>query len=186
MKTINISTIFLNWSDYVIMLKLNTKKLNLLPLDKYNLELSIKDFNELERNLSLTVTDKNIGIREKNVYRIRLEGVKNNLTNYMWYTTWVIISKEENRIVGAIMIKGYPNENGEVTIGYAMQDDYKRKGYMFEALTHLTEWMFLNPDVKSIIADTLKSNLPSHKLLQKIGMVFYHEDNEWFWWKLER
>lgn len=79
------------------------------------------------------------------------------------------------------MIKGYPNKNGEVIIGYAMQDDYKRKGYMFEALKHLTEWIFLNADVKSIIADTLKSNLPSHKLLQKIGMVFYHEDNEWLW-----
>jgi ribosomal-protein-alanine N-acetyltransferase len=54
------------------MLKLNTERLNILPLDKYNLELSINDFNKMERNLELTVTDKNIGIREKNVYKIRL------------------------------------------------------------------------------------------------------------------
>lgn len=167
------------------MFKLSTERLDLLPLDEYNLELSIKDFNELEKNLALTVTDENIGVREKNVYKIRLEGVKNNPANYMWYTTWVIISKEENRIVGAIMIKGYPNENGEVIVGYAMQDGYKRKGYMLEALKSLTQWIFLNPDVKCIIAETLKSNIPSQELLKKIGMVFYKEDDEFFWWKLQ-
>jgi ribosomal-protein-alanine N-acetyltransferase len=47
------------------MLKLNTERLNIISLNKYNLELSINDFNEMERNLCLTVTDKNIGIREK-------------------------------------------------------------------------------------------------------------------------
>lgn len=168
------------------MLKLDTGRLNILPLDKYNLELSIKDFNELERNLGLAVTDKNIGVREKNVYKIRLKGVESNPENYMWFTTWVIVLKEENRIVGAIMIKGYPNEDGEVIVGYAMQNGYKRKGYMEEALRCLTKWMFLNPDVKCVVADTLKSNTPSQRLLQKIGMVFYKEDDECFWWKLER
>ena len=46
--------------------------------------------------------------------------------------------------------------------------------------------MFINTDVKCIIADTLKNNIPSQKLLQKIGMVFYKENDELFWWKLER
>lgn len=167
------------------MLKLSTERLDILPLDENNLELSIKDFNELEKNLELTVTDENIGTREKNVYKIRLEGVKSNPTNYMWYTTWVMISKEENRIVGAIMIKGYPNENGEVIVGYAMHDGYKRKGYMLEALKSLTQWIFLNPDVKCIVAETVKSNIPSQELLKKIGMVFYKEDDEFLWWKLQ-
>jgi predicted acetyltransferase len=168
------------------MLKLNTQRLNIIPLDKYNLELSINDFNEMERNLCLTVTDKNIGIREKNVYKIRLKGVESNPTKYMWFTTWIIVLKEESRVVGAIMIKGYPNENGEVVVGYVMQEGYKQKGYMEEALRSLIKWMFLNADVKCIIADTLKNNIPSQKLLQKIGMVFYKENDELFWWKLER
>jgi len=168
------------------MLKLNTERLNILPLDKYNLELAINDFNKMEKNLGLTVTDKNIGIREKNVYKIRLKGVANNPNTYMWFTTWVIVLKKENRIIGAIMIKNYPNKNGEVIVGYAMQDGYKRKGYMEESLRHLIKWMFLNCDVKCIIADTLKNNIPSQKLLQKIGMIFYNEDDECFWWKLKR
>jgi ribosomal-protein-alanine N-acetyltransferase len=167
------------------MLKLSTEKLYIFPLDEHNLELSIKDFNELEQNLELTITDENISTREKNVYKIRLEGVKNNPINYMWYTTWVIILKEENRIVGGIMIKGYPNENGEVIVGYAMQDCYKRRGYMLEALKSLTQWIFLNPNVKRIVAETVKSNIPSQELLKKIGMVLFKEDDEFFWWKLQ-
>lgn len=168
------------------MLKLNTERLSILPLDEYNLELSINDFNKMEKNLGLTITDKNVGNREKNVFKIRLSGVKNNPKKYMWYSTWIIILKQENRIVGHIMLKGYPDKNGEVIIGYFMQDEYRCKGYMTEALRGLTQWMFLNPDVKSIIADTLKDNILSQKLLQRIGMVYYKEDDECFWWKLKR
>lgn len=168
------------------MLKLNTERLSILPLDEYNLELSINAFNKMEKNLGLTITNKNIGDREKNVFKIRLNGVKNNPMNYMWYTTWIIILKLENRIVGHIMLKGYPNENGEIIIGYYMQDEYRCKGYMTEALRGLTQWAFLNYDVKYIIADTLKNNILSQKLLQKIGMVFYKEDDECIWWKLKR
>lgn len=166
------------------MLKLDTERLNITPLDEYNLELSINDFNKMERNLRLAITDKNIGVREKDVFKIRLKGVKDNPQKFMWYTTWIIILKNENRVVGHIMLKGYPDENGEVVVGYYMQDDYKRKGIMLEALKGITEWMFLNHDLKYIIADTLKSNIPSQKLLQKLGMEFYKEDNECFWWRL--
>lgn len=168
------------------MQKLNTNRLSLQPLDAYNLELSINDFNKMEKNLGLTITDKNIGPREKDVFKIRLHGVKCNPEKYMWYTTWVIILKAKNQIIGHVMLKGYPNEYGEVIIGYYMQDEYRNKGYMTEALRELAPWIFLNSSVKCIIADTLKNNVLSQKLLQKIGMLFYKEDDECFWWKLER
>jgi RimJ/RimL family protein N-acetyltransferase len=83
----------------------------------------------------------------------------------MWYTTWIIVLKTENRFIGHIVLKGYPNENGEVTIGYWMQDKYKRNEYMFEALKVVIPWIFLNSDAKFVIADTLKNNIPSQKLL---------------------
>ena len=168
------------------MLIINTDRLIISPLNNNNLELAISNFNEMENNLNLTVTDENIGDREKYVYGLRLKGVINNPQNYMWYTTWIIISKAENRFIGHIMLKGYPNKNGEVIIGYWIQDKYKRKGYMYEALKGIIPWIFQNADVKFIIADTLKSNIPSQKLLQKIGMIYAREDDEWFWWKLSR
>ena len=47
------------------MLKLNTERLSLLSLDKYNLEHCINDYSKMERNLGLAITCKNIGVRER-------------------------------------------------------------------------------------------------------------------------
>lgn len=167
------------------MVDVSTERLKIIPLDKQSLELSIIDFNKMEKLLGLICTDENIGQREKDVFKIRLSDVKDNEENYIWYTTWMVILKSENRIIGYIMIKGYPDENGEVNIGYYTQPLYRGNGYMSEAVIGITEWMFLNSDVKSIIADTLKSNIISQDLLKKVGMRFYKEDYECFWWKLE-
>lgn len=168
------------------MLVIDTGRLNIFPLDQSHLELCISDFNEMERVLGLAITDRKLCDREKNVYITRLKGVENNPNNYMWYTFWIIILKEENRFIGSIMIKNYPNENGEVIIGYSIESNYKCNGFMTEALKSLTQWMFSNPEVKFILADTLKNNIPSHRVLQKIGMVKYMEDNECYWWRLVR
>ncbi|MGL5651685.1 MAG: GNAT family N-acetyltransferase [Paraclostridium sp.] len=167
------------------MFEVNTERLKIVPLNEYNLELSITNFNKMEKSLGLTVTNKNIGLREKNVFKIRLNDVKNNNSKYMWYTTWIVILKSENRIIGHIMIKGYPNEQGEVNIGYYMQEHYREKGYMSESINNLMLWIFSNLDVKCIVADTLKSNVTSQNLLKKIGMKLYKEDDECFWWRLK-
>lgn len=167
------------------MFEVSTERLKIVPLNEYNLELSIINFNKMEKSLGLTVTDKNIGFREKNIFKIRLNDVKNNNSKYMWYTTWVVILKSENRIIGHIMLKGYPNEQGEVNIGYYMQEHYREKGYMSEAINKLIRWIFSNSDVKYIVADTLKTNTTSQNLLKKIGMKLYKEDDECFWWRLK-
>ncbi len=168
------------------MLVIDTDRLNILPLDQSHLELCISYFNSMERVLGLDITNRNLGDREKNVYKIRLKNVENNPVNYMWYTVWIIALKKENRFIGSIMIKNYPNENGEVVIGYSIESDYRCNGFMTEALKSLTLWMSLNPEVKFIIADTLKSNISSHRVLQKIGMIKYMEDDECYWWRLAK
>lgn len=168
------------------MLKIDTDRLYILPLDRKNLELCIDKYDEMEKTLNLDISRKMPDERQKNVWRIRLNGVKSNPEKYMWYTVWVIVLKEINQIIGTIMLKNYPNENGEVIVGYVMHDDYRRNGFMIEALRSLIKWTFKNPDVKYIVADTLKSNTPSQNLLKKIEMVYYKEDDECYWWRLGR
>lgn len=169
-----------------MMLEISTERLKIIPLNEENLELSINNFNEMEKVLGVTITDKNIGYREKDVFKIRLNDVKKNYKMYMWYTTWMIVLKSEDRIIGHIMIKGYPNENGEVIIGYFMQEHYRCKGYMLEAINRLIEWIFLNKDVDYILADTIRTNTISQSLLKKIEMKIYKEDNECIWWRLKK
>lgn len=168
------------------MLKLNTKRLDILALNEENLKLCINGFKKFEKNIGLSCSEKNIEDKDRNVFKIRLKDVVKNNEKYMWYTTWIIISKNENKYIGHLMIKGYPNENGEVLIGYVIRKEYRRHGYMEEVLKCIIEWIFLNNDVKSVIADVVKSNIPSQNLLNKLGMTLYEEDEECFWWRLDK
>jgi RimJ/RimL family protein N-acetyltransferase len=168
------------------MTELFTDRLKLKPLNKCELELAIKNFNDLEKELGAEITKENIGPREQSVYKIRLNDMKTNMDLYKWYTPWVLIESKLNRIIGAIMIKNYPDENGEVIIGYALQESFRRKGYMREGVSALIEWILNNDDVKFVVADTLKSNIASHGLLKQIGMTIYKEDEECYWWRIEK
>ncbi|GAA0117308.1 GNAT family N-acetyltransferase [Clostridium senegalense] len=168
------------------MVKINTKRLCILPLDENNLKLAINNFNDMEMNLGFNITKRAIDEREKRVYQIRLNDVVSNPNNYIWHTIWVISLKEENRIIGTIMIKGYPNDNGEVIVGYAIEKAYRCKGYMTEVLNCLIKWILKNDDVKFVVADTVKTNIASQKVLKKVGMNFYKEDDECFWWRIEK
>lgn len=166
------------------MFSISTERLKMVPLDKANLQLSIRDFSKVEGALGLTISGKKLNDRETKVYKIRLEAVESNQINYRWNTVWVIALKDINRFIGTIMIKNYPNEKGEVIIGYSIQKAYRGKGFMTEALNGLIKWMFLNTEVKAVVADTLKDNIPSQRVLQKIGMINYFEDEECLWWRL--
>jgi len=66
------------------------------------------------------------------------------------------------------------------------QEDFRRKGYMKEAVKALINWIFLNNDTKAVIADTLISNEASFKLLEQLGMKKYKDDGECYWWRLEK
>lgn len=84
------------------------------------------------------------------------------------------------------MIKGYPNENGEVIVGYGIEDNYRNRGFATEALKGLIEWIFENPKALFVIGDTEKANIPSHKVLENAGAIKYKETDELIWWKIER
>jgi RimJ/RimL family protein N-acetyltransferase len=96
-----------------------------------------------------------------------------------------VVLKEENRIIGFIMIKGYPNKSGEVIVGYGIEKKYRRNGYATESLRGLIKWIFENPKALCVIADTEKTNKPSHKVLKNIGAIKYKEIDELVWWKIE-
>lgn len=177
------------------MLKINVERLILIPLDVENYTLYLEYTNKAEEKLGLTVTNTVIEEPLKIAHNSRLKEVIKNKDNYLWETNWLVVLKEENRIIGGIMIKGLPNENGEVIIGYGTDDSYQKKGYMTEAVHGLIEWIFESPSALSVIADTDKDNVPSHKVLIKNGFKKYKETietsdegeiEELVWWRLDK
>ena len=167
------------------MNELQTERLRLIPLNTKALCLALADYQQMMESLGLRVTDAKLDEEMEYAMKVRLRKVLEDEENYLWLTNWAIVQKEENEITGFIMIKGTPNKNGEVIVGYGIEPQYRGKGYAAEALKGLVSWIFANPKVSRVIADTEKTNLSSHRVLEKLGAVIYNETEELFWWKLE-
>jgi len=165
------------------MIELSTKRLTLIPLNAKYLELLINDEKTLEIELSVSSNEVFLDEELRHALKFRLLKVLEDEENYIWYTNWVIVSKEKNCIVGGIMLKGLPNEQGEVVIGYYTFPQYQGIGYMTETVGMMKHWLLRQSNVKYVIADTDKNNIASHKVLQKAGATLYSESEELYFWK---
>lgn len=165
--------------------RLETERLLILPLQTHNLELSLINYEKMQSDLGLRVANTILDEEMQYAMKVRLSKVLEDAPNYLWLTCWAIVLKEENQIIGFIMLKGCPNENGEVIVGYGIEKEFRRKGYATEALKIFSEWIFENPKALYVIADTEKLNIPSHKVLQSVGAIRYKETDELIWWKIE-
>ena len=168
------------------MFVLETKKLKLIPLDAQNLRWSIEDRRKMERNLGVKITDTELEKPVKTAMRTSLKMVLENKKDYLWFTSWEIVLKKENRIIGGLCFKGCPDEKGRVEIGYGMQDEYRCKGYATEAVKELINWTLSFNNITEIIAETEKDNLPSHRVLGKVGMEKYEENEKMFWRRINK
>ena len=74
--------------------------------------------------------------------------------------------KETGEMVGEIMVM--PND-GCFTLGYTFSYKHHRRGYAFEAMTALTEFLHEAYPEMEFISFTDPENTPSRKLLEKLG-----------------
>ncbi|GFZ30238.1 N-acetyltransferase [Clostridium zeae] len=165
---------------------LETERLIILPLQSHQLALALEDYAKMQTDLRLNLVNTTLDEDMKYAMKVRLRKVLEDANNYLWLTNWAIIHKEENQIIGFIILKGCPNELGEVIVGYVIDESHQRKGYAREALKTLLQWIFENPKALYVIADTEKANMPSNKLLENLGAVRYKENDEIIWWKIEK
>jgi RimJ/RimL family protein N-acetyltransferase len=166
---------------------LETDRLNLIPLQAHSLALSLVDYGKMQTDLGLRVTKTILEDNEMQyAMSVRLRKVLEDVDHYLWLTNWAIVLKEKSEIIGYIMLKGLPNESGEVITGYDIDEEFRRKGFATEALNRLIQWIFENPRALSVIADTEKTNIPSCKLLEHVGAVLYKETDELLWWKIDK
>jgi RimJ/RimL family protein N-acetyltransferase len=165
---------------------LETERLSLVPLKAHQLELSLEDYSKMQVDLGLKVISTTLDEEMQYAMKIRLRKVLEDVENYLWLTNWAIVLKEQKYIIGFIILKGYPNEFGEVIVGYGIEEKYRRNGYASEALKALNQWIFKNPKALFVIADTEKNNIPSHKVLKNLGATKYKETDEIVWWRVEK
>ncbi|MFT4417028.1 GNAT family N-acetyltransferase [Fredinandcohnia humi] len=102
-----------------------------------------------------------------------------------WYV-WLANRIEDGKTVGDLGFKGIPGIEGNVEIGYGISPDEHNKGYATEAVTALINWAFSQPNVTKITAECTKDNVPSIRVLEKVGMNRIGEANNMIYWELPR
>ncbi len=165
---------------------IETNRLIIKPLTYNQLLKYIKNDNSLEKDLGLINSLKIISSELKEALEINiLPNVANKNLNYLYYTLWTIILKENKIMVGDLCFMGEPNELGEIEIGYGIYDEFRKNGYMTEAVNCIVSWAQNQSIIKSIIAKTYKDNIDSYSVLLRNKFVKTNEDDEFFYWQIK-
>ncbi|MFN3487832.1 MAG: GNAT family N-acetyltransferase [Emticicia sp.] len=146
---------------------IETERLILRPLTYEQLIKYTKADNSLEEELKLEKSPRSISpeLREALEDSI-IPLVANSDKNYLYSTLWTLILKEEKRMVGDLCFKGEPNIDGEIEIGYGTYFEFRRKGYMTEAVGEMLKWAKTQPKILKVLASTEKSNISSQRILK--------------------
>jgi len=147
---------------------LNTKRLLLKPItykDASNLFELLSQFEVCLYNNFSVLDNKD---QAKNLIQQDLENSYNNIGIRF------VINKTFDEFIGSCGVHQYDEFNKRAIIGYELDPVHWRKGYMLEALTRLFDYLFsqdCNFEVNQIAANVLNLNIPSIKLLKKLGFV---------------
>lgn len=84
--------------------------------------------------------------------------------------------KETGTEIGHIAVYKDSEEGREDTreLGYAVDEKYRRKGYMKEAITEILKNLFEN-EIRYVWACCIQTNEPSKNLIEKMGFKFVKE-----------
>jgi len=164
---------------------IETEHLILKPLTYGQLLKYTNIDGSLEAELHLNKTSRTIPAELKEALeQTILPNVADATKNYLFSTLWTVISKSENKMVADICFVGEPNTDGEVEIGYGTYDEFRKRGFMTEAVGGMIRWAKNQPTVKSIIASTEKNNMASYSVLEKTNFIKIGETETMFNWHL--
>ncbi|MFF5981105.1 GNAT family N-acetyltransferase [Streptomyces olindensis] len=91
---------------------------------------------------------------------------------------YVLVRREDGRALGAMGFHGVPDGAGRVEIGYDLVEAARGHGYATEALRALSAWALDRDEVRTVVANVERDNLPSQNVLARAGFTRVAEDPE--------
>jgi [ribosomal protein S5]-alanine N-acetyltransferase len=83
----------------------------------------------------------------------------------------VIVERSSRSVIGSINLKGPPNADGDVEIGWGLAEQWRHGGYALEAAGAVVTWALRQPGVSCVSATVPDDNRPSQRLAAKLGLV---------------
>ena len=119
------------------------------------------------------IYDGNTFTKEKTIERVDecLLHWKNN-----GFGVYMLIEKSTQLTAGYCVLRYFVNEHpyldGEIEIGYILDEPFWGKGYATEAVRACIQHGFEKHYFKKILATILPDNIASQKVVEKAGMIF--------------
>jgi [ribosomal protein S5]-alanine N-acetyltransferase len=169
------------------ILCIETERLTLLALSINQLEIYGSDMDVLGRQLEIPMLGDHRPIKTLHAVDLILDKMCSAPpADHPWQTYWLIIPKAEPAGAGVIGFIAPPDKYGKVVIGYGIDPAYQNRGYMTEAVKALVAWAFQNPACKTIVAEVMKNNIPSIRVLEKVGARRVKTDNSMYCYHIVR
>jgi RimJ/RimL family protein N-acetyltransferase len=86
------------------------------------------------------------------------------------YGVYQLVRSSDQLVIGDIGFHGPPDKAGSVTVGYGLAPGARGQGYATEALRAVVHWALRQPEVARVEADTTHANLPSQRVMERVGM----------------
>lgn len=168
-------------------MQLETERLRIFPLSQEQFAKYLKTNHLLEKELGLREYPRLLAAETvENITRNILPTVRKTEEPDWFRTIWLMVLKSENTMIGYIGFRGDPNEEGEIEIAYGSFENFRKKGYMTEAVSKILDWAFAQKSVKTVIAETDFDNDASHTVLKRNGFETFLQLENMSWWRLER
>lgn len=150
------------------MMKLETKRLHIIPYTEETVKISIQQGYDNGPHIANYV-----------------QKLKED-SSLLYWGVWLVVRKNDGMVLGDIGFKGKPNGNKEVEVGYGFLEKYWNKGYATEAVGALIQWAFLTSKVDRIVAETLHDNHGSIRVLEKLNMRKISVTDTMVHWRIEK
>ncbi len=106
----------------------------------------------------------------RGVWRRRSDQVERDPDSAAW-VTGVIWDEDQQAAVGRAGFHGPPDSAGMVEIGYAVDPEYRRRGYARAALEALLQRAAREPLVRTVRVTISPDNTPSYQLASQYGFA---------------
>lgn len=149
-------------------MKITSMRLEIRPLNSDMLELYAVYPQRLSEALELEEILHPLDEHMKKVYQLKSNRIKNEPNTLLFHTYYLIIENikgQPRQVVGFIGLKGEPDSEGTVEVGYHIFSVHRNKGYMKEALSTFSNWLLQFKEIACIQACTSKENLASQHVL---------------------
>jgi ribosomal-protein-alanine N-acetyltransferase len=100
----------------------------------------------------------------------------------LYWGSWLVMTKD-GQVVGYIGFQGKPDSRQAVEIGYGLLPAVLNRGFATESVRALIDWVFDQPEVKTVLAKTDLTNQASISVLEKAELIQIGRDDRYIRWE---